>query len=234
MKPGKLLARMRADMLREQDRGKLVQLDAALKAARARRSKAMQGAVLTCRRARKSTAERIVEFRKAERERVAAEVKTMRTAARNRCQARKHFIRKAGGRVVDQRRQTLRAERALQAQMQRLAQHARMRTSKHATTSKERKAESDDYVRGNLPPELVGVFNAVRGQIKGGPRTTRTEAFLQWAEENPGDVLHHQAHDTDREVAALVAEHEGVSARMRKGKRGYQQWAAAMGDVVPF
>jgi hypothetical protein len=125
-------------------------------------------------------------------------------------------------------------ERKLQAQLKRLATQARMNKAKHATTSKERSQESDDYVRGNLPPELQPVFDRVKKKIKGGPRTTRTEAFLEWAAENPGDVLQHQEHDADREVARLVAEHQAVAGRLRKGRTAYKPLAAALDEAVPF
>lgn len=230
MKPGKLLAKLRAQKLREDDQQKLRELRAALVGARARRRKALALAVSTCRRTRKSLAIRVAAYRAAERGRIALEVKQLRLRARAQCQARKHRIRTAGGTAVEKRRAHLEAEGKLQAQLARLAQHAKNRMAKHRTKAKERRAESDDYVRSNLPPELVGVFNAVRGQIKQGPRTTRTEAFLEWAESHPDEVLQHQSNDADREVARLVREHEATGARLAKGRRHYRELA----EAVPF
>lgn len=54
-------------------------------------------------------------------------------------------------------------------------------------------AESDDEVRRNIPAELEPVFDRVRRQIKGSARRSRTEAFLEWAEANPDEVLAMQA-----------------------------------------
>ncbi len=233
-KPGKLLQRMRESMLRQQDRVKLLELGGKLKAARARRDAALKTTQQSCRRWRGEARERVAELRAVELAKLAQEVKELRQRARNRCQARKHRIRAAGGRAVEQRKATLAEERRLQAQLKRLAEHARVRRAKHSTTSKERRQESDDYVRGNLPAELQPVFDRVKRQIKGGPRTTRTEAFLEWAAENPGDVLQHQEHVTDREVAELVREHEAVAGRLRKGRRAYKPLAEALDEAVPF
>lgn len=156
----------------------------------------------------------------------------MRLAARNQCQARKHRIRTAGGSAIERERAKLREEKRLQAQLHRLTAAAALKKRKFATSAEQRRQESDDEVRNNLPRDLVLVYDQVRKQIKGGPRTTRTEAFLQWAEENPGDVLVYQQHAADVEVRRLVAEHEKVSSRLRKGKRHYREMAEALD--VPF
>jgi hypothetical protein len=51
-----------------------------------------------------------------------------------------------------------------------------------------RVSESDDLVRQNIPPELVALFNRVKGGIKSGPNISRTEAFLKYVEEHPEEV----------------------------------------------
>jgi hypothetical protein len=227
---GAVLRKMRADMLRQQDRVKLEELTRALKAARARRKAALQQTVRSCRGWRQHAAARIKERRKEELERLKLEAAELRQAARNRCQSRRETIRSAGGRVVARKAATVREERELQAQLKRLAKDATLKASKHKASAKERRAESDDYVRGNLPPELVGVWERTKGRIQGSARRTRTEAFLEWVQEHPEDVMHHQEHAADREVAALVAEHHATAARLRKGKRHYSELA----EAVPF
>jgi hypothetical protein len=229
-KAGAVLRRMRADMLRQQDRVKLEELTRALKAARARRAEALKATVRSCRGWRQHAAEQIKERRRAELARLKVEAAELRQAARNRCQSRRETIRSAGGRVVARRAATLREERELQAQLKRLARDASLKAAKHRASAKERRAESDDYVRGNLPPELLGVFERVKGKIQGSARRTRTEAFLEWVEEHPEDVIRHQEHAADREVAELVREHHATAARLRKGARHY----AELADAVPF
>jgi hypothetical protein len=106
------------------------------------------------------------------------------------------------------------------------------------SSSKERREESADEVAHNLPPELVPVFRRVERSIHGGPRRSRTEAFLEWAEANPDDVHGIMYEQADRDVARLVAEHEACGARLAKAKsgRGYRDPAdvAAALVGVPF
>jgi hypothetical protein len=228
--PGKTLARFRAEKLRADDRAKLLALRDSITHARARRRAAMSVAQRQCRAHRKAVALQIVARRKAEAERLKQEILQLRRRARAQCQARKHRIRQAGGNSIAKERALLREERALQAQLKRLAAAAVMKRRKHAASSRERKQESEDYVRSNLPAELRPVFEHVKAQIKGGARTTRTEAFLEWAESHPDEVLQHQAHAADREVARLVAEHYATASRLKKGKRHYRELA----ERVPF
>lgn len=229
-KPGRVLRQMRATMLRQQDAVKLEELRHQLKAARARRAAALRATVQSCKRGRQLAAVRVVELRAKAKAELAQEVKRLRQEARNRCQARRHAIRSAGGRAITVRRLLLAEERQLQKQLKRLADDARKKKLRTAASSRERRAESDDYVRGNLPAELLPVFERVKKQIKGSARRTRTEAFLEWASEHPEDVLLHQQHVTDREVAELVREHEATAGRLRKGRRHYNELAKA----VPF
>lgn len=219
---------MRAEKLREDDRRALQTLRERLVLARARRKTAMHGAVRTCRRARAAVAETIAAFRAAEMKRLAANIGELRAKARARCQARRYRIQQAGGGVVKRERAKLAEQRRLQAQLSRLATTAKKHKAR-LSTAKERRSEDDDYVRGNLPASLVPVFNRVAKRIRGGARTTRTEAFLEWAEEHPDEVLEYQGHATDREVAELVQEHERVAKQLRKGKAHYQRVAG-----VPF
>ena len=65
------------------------------------------------------------------------------------------------------------------------------------------------------------MFDKVRRQIKGLERKTRTEAFLEWAEENPGEVYAMQEREAEREIKRLVREHQRA-----KGAGGL--------DNVPF
>lgn len=103
---------------------------------------------------------------------------------------------------------------------------ATIRKRRGRTTARERKAESDDEVRENLPADLVPVFDTVRRGIKGGPRKSRTEAFLEWAQENPEDVLQVQMTDADRDVERLIREYQELSkpAKQRRLRR----------EAVPF
>jgi len=76
--------------------------------------------------------------------------------------------------------------------------------AKQRTTRRERRAESDDEVRRNLSPDYRPIFDRVRGGIRGSARRTRTEAFLEWLEEHPDEVLALQAAAAERAVDEMV------------------------------
>ena len=170
--PGKALARERALWLRQRARAELQRLRAALSAARERRKRALTKARVSCRVARERVRGQIRAYRSAEFARINAEVREMRNAARNQCQARKHRIRSAGARALERQAAVYQAESQLQ---RRLTRADRLATRKR-NTAIERRQESDDAVRSNLPRELVPVFDKVRRHIHGNRRRTRTAA----------------------------------------------------------
>jgi len=110
-------------------------------------------------------------------------------------------------------RAEVKAQRDYRAEMRRLERHARERKKeiRRPRTSAERRAESDDEVRQNIPKELHALFDRVKRGIKGSDLKSRTEAFFQYAEENPGEILA----SIDDETDALIAE---LEARQRGGK----------------
>lgn len=88
-------------------------------------------------------------------------------------------------------------------------------------SSVERRQESDDEVRSNIEPEYRPIFERVRKMIRGGPRRTRTEAFLEWLGEHPDEVLAMQAARADSDVEELVrARHDAERQQARAGTSG--------------
>lgn len=75
---------------------------------------------------------------------------------------------------------------------------------KARSTRAERRSESDDAVRANLPPDLADVFEVVKGQIKERAGRSRTEAFLEWVEAHPDDVWVIKQRRADKELRELV------------------------------
>lgn len=134
-----------------------------------------------------------------------------RADLRQSCQSRATLAKVTGAAEVARRKSSLLEERGFEQQIRNADRPRRLRT-----TSRERGQESDDAVRSNLDPEMVGVFDAVRKHIKGGPRKTRTEAFLEWAEENPAEVYDLLQHDADRYLASLLAEQERTQRELRR------------------
>ncbi len=104
------------------------------------------------------------------------------------------------------------------------------------TTARERAQESDDAVRSNLPAEMVPIFNAVRKAIKPTARKSRTESFLEWAEENSDEVFAMMSHQADRDLAALLREQEQLHKEMKRTRtpRRRRSLAAELAEAVPF
>lgn len=228
--PGKALARERASWLKARAEAELRRLKVAITVARRRRREALQRARAQCRKARVNVRLQVKEFRSREMARINAEVAELRAAARNQCEARKYRIRTAGERAIARKAAEARAELTLQRKLK----HADRHGVRRLNTAIERRAESDDAVRSNLPAELLPVFERVKSHIRGSRHRTRTEAFLEWAEEHPEDVLAYQGDATDREVARLVAEHEATERQLRKTRPRAARRRAAGDDDVPF
>jgi len=91
-------------------------------------------------------------------------------------------------------------------------------TSAPRTSKAERQSESDDEVRRNIGPDLIPVFNKVKGAVRGSPRITRTEAFLEWVEEHPEEVYSAQQHKADLELARLIAQEREYRRALRRDK----------------
>lgn len=227
---GRALARERAEWVRQRARDEIVRLRAAIAKARQRRRKALDRARLVCAAARVKAHDQVRAFRAAEFARINAEAERIRNAARAQCQARKHRIGAAGAKAVERRRAELAEEKRLQRQLERASHKA----TRLRATYRERRQEDDDAVRSNLPRELAPVFERVRRHIKGSRHRTRTEAFLEWAQEHPEDVLAYQGDETDREVERLIAERKRYEKQLRKTAPRARARRVAGADDVPF
>jgi|SRR6188768_912048 len=159
---------------------------------------------------------RIVAARLAKKQairQVQADCARARVEARLSCQERAARAKDMGNFAINAGAEALVDERVLERQIR-----AGDRPRKMRSTSTERRQESDDEVRSNLRPEMVPVFNAVKRYIKGNTRKSRTEAFHEWAEENPEEMFALLSHETDRELSRLIAEHTRTE-RLARGSR---------------
>lgn len=169
---------------------------------------------------------RLTEDARARREALRDAVREERAALRGRCALRLREARDATDRAIEDARKTAvqldRLRQATRTPAQRAAaERARMRLA-------ERIRESDDEVARNLSDELRPVWQKVRGRIKPSPRRTRTEAFLEWVEEHPGDA----ARIYDEHIARTMPREETESeyeARRRRPR------AVQLGEEeIPF
>lgn len=117
-------------------------------------------------------------------------------------------------------RAALREERNYQQSLKRSATFARQRTKRPGVAkSRERRSESDDAVRHNIPPHLISLWNRVKGGIKGSSRKSRTEEFFEYVEEHPSEEFA----DSDDATDSLVAD---LERQMRAGRRDYSSRGA--------
>lgn len=141
-----------------------------------------------------------------------------REAARSACMLRKKEAKDTCATSIGRARAELEAERQYQADLRRIESGNRARhvAHKHAAARAERRGESDDEVRQNIPHELVELFEKVKRSIKGSSRMSRTEAFLKYAEEHPHEVFSVIDDKTERVIRELERKHAEVARVMRR------------------
>ena len=145
-------------------------------------------------------------------ERIRSQCRTAREKLRTTCGARRQRAQREGAEVITARQREIHEERYLDKLQRTAGRRSAPKSNKPIgrprKASRERESESDDEVRRDIPPELVGVFNKVRRNIKGSDRRSRSEAFLEWAEENPGEIYAMQEQEAAREIKRLVNEYQ--------------------------
>jgi hypothetical protein len=99
----------------------------------------------------------------------------------------------------------------------------------YGAPAKVRAQESDDEVRANIPPELHKLFSKVRRSIKGSPRRSRTEEFLEYVEEHPSEVYDE---DDPYERAAAQMEERAMRSNPRRKRRNKNAPAPPLPDAV--
>lgn len=222
-----LLKKLDADH-RAQARAKLAGLRIAIREAKAHKKEAMRAAVANCRALRLAARARARD----ERQRAEALLKQAkhdeRLAAEHACREGK---RAAGAGLVGAIA-NLASERKDQRDLRRIERGNRTSIrERKRSTALERRAESDDEVRSNIPPDYVTLFNKVRRSIKGSTRESRTEAFLKYAEEHPREIYGAIEDGLDREIAELEARAWREERELKKGKK---RGGGKGGGDVPF
>lgn len=215
-----------AEHLREKDREALAALRARIEAAKAERRQMVRAARETCRTALLSVRQR----QAAERRRLTLEHQAERERGRVACTTGKTEAKRQGHELERTAKRTLREERTFQRQIRRAGKKPPERS-----TARERALEDDDAVRNNLPAELIPVFDKHRRSFKGSPRRSRTEQFLEWAEENPDEVLAVQQAEADEALKELLRQEARLAHASRRGNRSRRrpQGLESLADV-PF
>lgn len=222
---------------REKDRARLKKLRGEIAEVKKRKKGALRLVVQRCRSRRRELAARVKEFRAQERERINQEVEAMRKQARDTCEARKQAVAAVAKTEEQKRRETLRAERGLQRELRETARHLRRREQAFKLTGAERQRESDDEVERNIDAELVPIWRKVKRGIKGNEHKTRTEAFLQWVEENPGEIVALQEKAAERELRELLKQQKAAEREATRRARRKRPTKAEIDEYlegVPF
>lgn len=174
---------------RRQAKEKIASLREQLREARRRRKFALRDAKERCRAERIAARERARAMRLRVLEELREAMRAERLGARQACTVRLGEARAIKDDIARARAEFL-AEKQYQADLRRIERANRARRKEAPRVTRiERVGESDDEVRANIPPELVALFERVKRGIKASPRMSRTESFLKYAEEHPGEVL---------------------------------------------
>lgn len=181
---------------------------------KARRRAAVRRVREWCKRSEKRVSVRAKEIRDHHRKQANAEIAELRRASKAAC-ARRVAKAKAKGWTAQQVAEQERREARRDEQLLTRATE-RVRKLQSRTTAKERRAESDDEVRGNLAPELATVWDQVSSDFKPKAKLSRTEQFLHWAEENPDEVIRLQSELGERYADDFIKEAEAENRRLMK------------------
>ncbi len=202
-----------AQHLREADAVSLRVLRAQIQKARVERRYRLTAAREQCKSARLA----LVDRQRSERTGLRAQHVVERLEGKTACELGKDTAKREGLELEQGAKRTLKEERIYQRRIREAGKAPKVRATK-----REQSQEDDDAVRSNLPADLVPVFDAVRKQIKGTPRRTRTETFLEWAEENPDEILAVQEVQAEQYLKDLVKQQRELGRNVRKADR-YKQ-----------
>ena len=221
---------------REKAAATLRDLREQLHVARTRRNAALSTAKGRCRADRLA----LRENANARRQRTLAELRDTyakeRADARDVCVLRKAEVHTEARDPIERAKGKWEAERKYQGDLRRIEQGNRERhRAVHRAHADERRSESDDEVRANIQPDHQALWERVKRSIKGSSRESRTEAFLRYAEQNPGEILDALGDDSDRIVRELEEQRAKAERALRpppssKHRRSTPEELAA----VPF
>jgi hypothetical protein len=215
-------------------REKIASLAEQLREARRRRRLALREAKERCRAERIAARERARAIRLRVLEELREAMRAERLGARQACTVRLGEARGIKDSILRARAELV-AETKYEADLRRIERSNRKRRQEAPrVTRSERRAESDDEVRSNIPPELVALFERVKRGIRASPRMSRTEAFLHFAEENPDDVLTAMDDKTDALVRELEAQHREARRSLRQPARRRPMYTPEQLAEVPF
>ena len=217
-KETRFLRKQTVELQKKMQRETLAKFRKRLRELAQRRRDALKRARELCRASRVRFRERRKEIRAGHREAAKRQIEHERADIRGTCEARKLAVRSASTSATQSVRRPQAEERRMQRELGELERRRRKATR---TTARERAQETDQAVEQNLAPELAGVWRQVKARFRVAPgRKSRTEAFLEWAEENPEEVMMMQAASSEEMTARDIAELRKVERKLARRRPG--------------
>jgi hypothetical protein len=226
----KEIERQIAADLKQKARATLRELGVAVREAKKSKAARVREARAACRQHRCLVKRRSI----ARRKRLLLELRDVtaqeRRAARERCDVGRKRARESVETEIAKRRHELHHERAFQADMKRIEANNRSRRMQiHRASRGERRQESESEVLANIPAELAPLWERVKRGIKGSTKRSRTEAFLEYAEGHPHEIIEAQEGGIDATIRELERRQNEVERFARKPRYTPADLAA-----VPF
>lgn len=217
----------------------IARLKVALAQARANKRSRVAQCGRTCAKTRKRLQADAVKAR----EQLRARIARAKAKAQEACRVCRVTANEEGLRAIDKVLGELGEERAAIASLR--ARASRLRSSRGAAGGRraaELRAESDDEVRRELPEAdtaLLALWEREKGRIRPGPRTSRTEAFIEWVESHPEEyALQVQSLEAlwEREAAEHYEALRGLTAADLEEAAALEQLrrSEAFLESVPF
>lgn len=168
--------------------------DAAIAELRALRGRDLASQRETCAARVKATGERAGELYRAAVELARTERDRMKGQARAACAYERAEIRGSAREEIDRQKEGKKTRRArYRGEVRREKSTAALERKRTKASARVSAAEENDAVRSALEveaPELLPAWDRWGRRMKATARATKREVFLEWAQENPAEVLH--------------------------------------------
>ena len=213
----KLRKELTADA-RARDKAKLAGLRNLVGKAKKHKKSRMANVVKECRKARARNKVGAKKIRVQKRGEANIEIELRMLRARRTCGLDKHQAKTRGDDSITRAKGSLDEERRAQRIMRIYGKPAKALGSVRqvrAPVAKETKAQiSEAEVLANIPEELLPVWHKVKGRMRGDDWKSRTEAFLEWVQENQGEVYTILEADTETYIRRMEAEERALQKEM--------------------
>ena len=213
----KLRKELEADA-RARDKAKLAGLRNLVGKAKAHKKSRMTEVVQQCKKARAHNKVGAKKIRVRKRAEANVEIELRMLRARRACGLDKHQTKTRGEDSIKRAKENVDEERRAQQIVRLYAKPAKViGTSRQVwpPIPKETKAQiSEHEVLVNIPQELLPVWHKVKGRMTGDDWRSRTEAFLEWVQENQGEVYTILEADTEAYIKRMELEERELQKEM--------------------